>query len=150
MKKIMLLSMMMVLALAVGSAYADESATWALSEPHNGITLFSAGPVDFDNILLGTGVASHMYAEGSAAGGWREEEAMTEPYLSNGITILSEGPVSFDTVVTYGEAETIGAFEEGSAAGGLHVEDTALPENGITIFSTEPVAYDNVPSGAGW
>ena len=148
MKKIMFLSMMMVLALAVGSAYAVESARW-ISEPHNGITLFSAGPVDFDNALLGTGVASSLYAEGSATGGWRGEEAMTEPYLNNGITILSEGPVSFDAVM-YGEAETMGAFEEGSAAGGLHVEETVLPENGITIFNDGPVAYDNLPSGAGW
>src|SRR5512134_1033528 len=134
MKKIMFLSMMMVLALAVGSAYADESATWALTEsgnlPHNGITVFSSAPVDFDNVPLLAGTMSGSYEEGSAAGGWREEEALTEPY--NGVTIFSERPIDFDTVGLGAEA-MIGFYEEGfSAAGGLREgEAEVLPENGI-------------------
>ena len=152
MKKIMFLSMMMVLALVAGSAYADESSTWALTQsgslPHNGITVFSAGPVDFDNVPLLTGTMRGSYEEGAAAGGWREEEAMTETHPYNGVTIFSERPIDFDAV-QLGAETMIGLYEEGSAAGGLH-EEAAFPGNGITIFSDEPVAYDNVPSGAGW
>jgi hypothetical protein len=150
MKKIMLLTVMMVFALAVGSAYADESATWALTQSGNGITVFGAGPAEFDNLPLAAGEMSSSYEEGSAAGGWREEEealVVTEPY--NGITIFIAGPVDFET--TLGTVVMIGAYEEGSAAGGLHEEEAALaPENGITIFSDRPVDYESVPSGTGW
>ena len=153
MKKIMFLSMMMVLALAVGSAYADESAAWTLTEssnlPHNGITVFSAVPVAFDDVPFLAGTMSESYEEGSAAGGWREEEAMTESHLYNGVTIFSEHAIDFDAV-PLGAVATIGVYEEGAAAGGLREEELTFPGNGITIFSTEPVAYDNVPSGAGW
>lgn len=153
MKKIMFLSLIMVLALVAGTAYAYESSTWALTEsgnlPHNGITVFSAGPVDFDNVPLFTGAMRGAYEEGSAAGGWREEEAMTEFHPYNGVTIFSKRPIDFDTLPLGAEA-MIGVYEEGSAAGGLHEEEVALPQNGITIFSDEPVAYDTVPSGAAW
>ena len=139
MKKIMLFTMMMVLALVVGSAYADESATWA----GNGITVFRIGPAEFDNVPLGATEMSVYYEEGSAAGGWREEEALVEPY--NGTTIFSAGPVDFETV-TLGAGMTISTYEESSAAGGLHLEEATLtPENGITIFSNGPVAFDSVP-----
>jgi hypothetical protein len=87
------------------------------------------------------------YEEGAAAGGWREEEAVAEPY--NGITILSTDPVDFETIP--GTVVMFGVYEEGSAAGGLHEEEAALaPENGITIFSDRPVDYEIVPAGAGW
>jgi len=150
MKKIMFLTMMMVLVLAAGSAYADGSATWALTqEPNNGITVFSIGPAEFENVPLVSGEMSVLYIEeGSAAGGWREEEALVEPY--NGATVFSAAPVDFETV-TLGAGMMIGAYEESSAAGGLHEEEAALaPENGITIFSTGPVAYDSVPAETGW
>jgi hypothetical protein len=150
MKKIMFLSMMMVLALVVGSAYADE---WVLTQgsslPYNGITVFSAGPVDFDNVPLLTGTMSESYAEGAAAGGWREEEALVETHPYNGVTIFSERSIDFDTL-PLGAEKMIGVNDEGSAAGGLHEEEAAFPGNGITIFSDGPVAYDNVPSGASW
>ena len=153
MKKIMFLSMMMVLALVIGSAYADERAAWALKGngnlPYNGITVFSAGPVDFDNVPILTGAMSGSYAEGTAAGGWREEEALVETHPYNGVTIFSERSIDFDTL-PLGTEKMIGVYEEGSAAGGLHEEEAAFSGNGITIFSDEPVAYDNVPSGAGW
>jgi hypothetical protein len=145
MKKIMFLSMMMVLALAIGSAYAGERATWALTEsgnlPHNGITVFSAGPVDFDNVPLLAGTMSGSYEEGSAAGGWREEEALSKSYTYNGVTIFSERPIDFDTV-QLGAVMMIGVYEEGSAAGGLHEEEAAFPGNGVTIFSDRPVDYE--------
>src|SRR5512143_3762361 len=102
MKKIMFLSMMMVLALVIGLAYADESAAWALKGngnlPYNGITVFSAGPVDFDNVPILTGAMSGSYAEGTAAGGWREEEALVETHPYNGVTIFSERSIDFDTL----------------------------------------------------
>ncbi len=146
MKKIMLLAMMMVLALAVGSVYADGSASWALTEPSNGITVFSTGPAEFDNVSLGAGEMRGSYEEGTAAGGWREEEAVAEPY--NGITIISAEPVDFETML--GTVVMFGVYEEGSAAGGLHEEEALAPKNGITIFSDGPVDYEIVPAGAGW
>ena len=91
---------------------------------------------------------SESYAEGTAAGGWRDEEAMVETHPYNGVTIFSERSIDFDTL-PLGAEKMIGV-EEGSAAGGLHEEEAAFPGNGITIFSDGPVAYDSVPSGAGW
>jgi len=152
MKKIMFLTVMMIVTLAVGLAYADGSATWALTqsgnEPGNGITVFSAGPAEFDNVPLGVGAMSSSYEEGTAAGGWREEEAAvaTEPY--NGITIFIAGPVDFETLALGTEA-MIGVYEEDSAAGGLH-EEALAPENGVTIFSDGPADYESVPAGTGW
>ena len=144
MKKIMFLSMMMILALTAGTVYADESG----SLPYNGITVFSAGPVAFDDVPLLAGTMNWSYEEGSAAGGWREEEAMTETHPYNGITIFSDRPVDFDAV-SLGAVTLIGAYEEGTAAGGLHEEEAVtLPENGVTIFSTEPVAFDSLPAGS--
>lgn len=143
MKKIMLFAAMMVIALAVGSAYADGSYTWALThsgnESGNGITVFSTAPVDFDNVPLGAVEMKGSYEEGSAAGGWREEEAvaLTEPY--NGITIFMAGPVDFETLAA-GTELMVGVYEEGSAAGGLH-EEALAPENGITIFSDGPADW---------
>ena len=145
MKKIMFLAMM-VLALAAVTAYAGEGGMWASHSgklPHNGITVFCEGPVAFDSVPLTTGFAKNLYAEGSAAGGWREE-AMTEPYTYNGVTIFSERANDFDSLPLVA-GEMTGAIEEGSAAGGLHEEAVTLPENGITIFSNEPVFYDNAP-----
>ena len=154
MKKIMFLTMMMVVTLAVGSAYTDGSATWALtqsgSEWSNGITVFTTGPADFENVPLGAGEMRSSYEEGAAAGGWREEETaeVTEPY--NGVTIFIAGPVDFETLAL-GTEVMIGVYEEGSAAGGLHEEEAALaPENGVTIFSDGPVDYERVPAGASW
>ncbi|HET7319230.1 MAG TPA: hypothetical protein VFK23_08850 [Nitrospirota bacterium] len=141
MKKIMFLSMMMVLALTAGTIYADESG----SLPYNGITVFSTGPVAFDDVPLLAGTMNWSYEEGSAAGGWREEEAMTETHPYNGVTIFSDRAIDFDSV-PLGAVAQIGTYEEGTAAGGLHEEEAmALPENGITIFSKEPVAYDSLP-----
>jgi hypothetical protein len=142
MKKIMFLSMMLVLALVAGTVYANESGNL----PYNGITVFSAGPVAFDDVPLVAGTMNWSYEEGSAAGGWREEEAMVETHPYNGVTIFSERAIDFDAV-PLGAVATIGTYEEGSAAGGLHEEEAlALPENGITIFSKEPVAFDSAPS----
>jgi hypothetical protein len=151
MKKIMFLTMMMVIALAVGSAYADESATWALTqsgnEPNNGITVFSVGPADFDSLTVGAGEMIGSYAEGSAAGGWREEEALMEPY--NGVTIFSAGAADFDTVPLAGAMS--GYYEESSGAGGLREEVSEVePHNGITIFTTGPAVYDSIPAGTVW
>ena len=142
MKKIMFLSMMMVLALVAGTVYANESGNL----PYNGITVFSAGPVAFDDVPLLAGTMNWSYEEGSAAGGWREEEAVMETHPYNGVTIFSDRAIDFDSV-PLGAVALIGAYEEeGTAAGGLHEEEAmTLPENGITIFSTEPVAYDSLP-----
>lgn len=143
MKKIMFLSMMMVLALVAGTVYANESG----SLPYNGITVFTNGPVAFDDIPVMAGTMNWSYEEGSAAGGWREEEAMTETHPYNGITIFSDRSVDFDAV-PLGAVALIGSYEEGTAAGGLHEEEAVTsPENGVTIFSKEPVAFDSLPAG---
>ena len=150
MKKIMFLAMMMVVALAVGSAYADAGATWALTqsvnEPNNGITVFSVGPVDFDSLPIGAVEMSGSYEEGAATGGWREEEAVMEPY--NGVTIFNASAADFDTLPMLTGAA---GYEESAAAGGLREEESGTElHNGITIFSTDPAVYDVIPTGAGW
>jgi hypothetical protein len=77
--------------------YAEESAAGGVTEVElkdlgNGITIFAAGPVDFDSVPT-WGTAAEL-SEGSAAGGLNAEEAAVE--MHNGITIFEKGPIIFD------------------------------------------------------
>ena len=139
MKKILILTITIAATLFTGSAYAGEGGPAAREE--NGITVFSTGPIAFDDGAIGPAVMGDAYVEGSAAGGMREDESALEP--NNGITLFSIGPVALDDAAI-GPAAISSPTVEGSAAGGMREDESALdPYNGITLFSTGPVAFDN-------
>ena len=101
MKKILILLGVLVIALTLGTAYADNKDMSA--GEYNGITAFEQAPVashDFaTGLALGNGITAFdvrieipgAEAEGSAAGGLRSMEPSTEP--SNGITIFDTNVV---------------------------------------------------------
>ena len=139
MKNILILTITIAATLFTVSAYAGEGGPAAREE--NGITVFSAGPIAFDDGAIGPAIKGDAYVEGSAAGGMREDESALEP--NNGITLFSIGPVALDDAAI-GPAAMSSPSVEGSAAGGLREdESTPDPSNGITVFSTGPVAFDN-------
>jgi hypothetical protein len=135
MKKILLYAITMVFAVAFSVAYAGEEG----KVMSNGITDFAGRTIDtlFDLSPTGHGVA---LVEGANAGGIREEGAVA---FYNGITVFSGKGISTRTdldeyfAAAY-PAEMKGAMVESSNAGGIRLEEPALPlVNGITDFSGE-------------
>jgi hypothetical protein len=129
MKKIFLMTAVLVFALTFGLSYAgDMTKTKDMSaEGYNGITIFARGPAVYDAgpVELGAG-------EVSTSGVLAEE-------LNNGITIFARGPVTYDA----GPAElAVESSALGSAAGGSR-EAEPIMKNGITIFHSGPVNFDD-------
>jgi hypothetical protein len=143
MKKILILTMTIAATLFAASAYAREGGP--ASREENGITVFSTGPIAFDDVAIGPAVLGEVSVEGSAAGGMREDESAFEPN-NNGVTLFSLGPMALDDYAIGPMAMSVKRSHsvEGSAAGGIREEGSALePYNGTTVFSTGPVAFDN-------
>jgi len=127
MKKILLVSAVIVFALALGVAYADDMSS-GMSKWDNGITIFATGPVSTGiNFRAGSVDSSSEVALAS-------REALG---LDNGTTLFASGPVS--TGVNYKSGEVISG-EEGMAAGGYAGEEAPLDlYNGITSFDSHPI-----------
>ncbi len=107
MKVTMAVLVVVVLALAVGVAYAESGMTAAKAEipPYNGITYFDLGPAPDCTSVYGAG-----------AGG---EISVAEPVLMNSVT-------SF-------ELEVSGSRPTGLCAGKIG-EEKPWMNNGITVF----------------
>jgi hypothetical protein len=135
MKKILLYAITMVFAVAFSVAYAGEEG----KVMNNGITDFAGRTIDTLSDLSLVGPAA--YVESANAGGFREEGPVAE--WSNGITVFSGKGISTRTdldeyfAAAY-PAEMKDAMVESSNAGGIRIEEPALPlVNGITDFSGE-------------
>ena len=133
MKKLLMISALIVFALTFGVAYAGDSMTMSSDMSKswdNGITIFAAGPVS-------TGI---IYRSISGAYGENELRAQggESAALDNGVTLFASGPVS--TGVNY-KGVIVNGSDEGSAAGGMLYEEGPSLElhNGITVFDTGPV-----------
>ncbi len=97
MKKILILLGVMVIVLAVGTAYADS--TDMRAGVYNGITAFEKVPLPSHDVSLGLALGNGITAfdvrievpaaEGEAAGGLRTMEPSMK--LDNGITYFSTG-----------------------------------------------------------
>jgi len=123
MKKIMIVSAVIVFALTLGVAYAGDMSSGMSSRLDNGITIFATGPVS-------TGI---NFWEGSVD--IEREVALSQPEeleLDNGATLFASSSVS--TGVNYKGGEVISG-EEGMAAGGYAGEEGPLGlYNGVTSF----------------
>jgi hypothetical protein len=128
MKKILLMTTVLMFALTFGLAYADEmTKTKDMSaEEYNGITIFARGPAVYDAGPIAEG--SEVSTSGVLAG----EE------LSNGVTILARGPITFDA----GPELAVESSAYGSSAGGLRADEPEMG-NGVTIFHVGPVNFDD-------
>jgi hypothetical protein len=119
MKKILMISAVIVFALALGVAYADDM-SGGMSKWDNGITIFATGPVS-------TGI---NFRAGSVD--LEREVALARPEslgLDNGVTVFAN---SYKGEVISGE--------EGMAAGGYAGEEAPLDlYNGITSFDSHPI-----------
>jgi hypothetical protein len=130
--------MVIVLALIAGLAYAGENITAAREE--NGCTVFSMGPVAYDdsNIMPGPAMlAGTWYAEGGLL-----ETAKLEP--CNGVTTFCEEAVALDdsAIIPPVLAKNVSEIY-GYAAGGLREEVSGPLPNGCTEMCVGPIAFDN-------
>jgi hypothetical protein len=123
MKKILMISAVIVFALTLGVAYADDMSSGMSSKLDNGITIFATGPVS-------TGI---YFREGSVDSTSEVALARPEPLgLDNGVTVFAN---------SYSGEEISG--EEGMAAGGYAGEEAPLDlHNGITVFDRGPIDAD--------
>jgi len=126
-----------VLALIAGLAYAGENIPAAREE--NGCTVFSKGPVAYDDSAIMPGPA--MLA-GTWAGGLREEAKVVEP--CNGITTFCEETLANDdsAIIPPVTAKKVSEVY-GYAAGGLREEVLSPMPNGCTEMCDGPIAFDN-------
>ena len=126
----------MVFAVAFSVAYAGEEG----KVMNNGITDFAGRTIDTLSDLGPVGPAA-MEVEGANAGGIREEGPVAEWH--NGVTVFSGKGISTRTdldeyFAAAFPADMKAAVVESSNAGGIRVEEPALPlVNGITDFSGE-------------
>jgi len=129
MKRILMISAVVVFALALGVAYADDMSS--MSKWDNGITIFATGPVS-------TGIE---YLKGSVDSKSEVALAPREALgLDNGVSLFASSSVS--TGVNYKGGEVIKG-EEGMAAGGYAGEEAPLDlHNGITSFDRHPIDAD--------
>jgi hypothetical protein len=126
MKRILMISTVIVFALALGVAYGDDMS--GMSKWDNGITIFATGPVS-------TGIG---YLKGSVDSTSEVALAPREALgLDNGVSLFASSSVS--TGVNYKGGEVISG-EEGMAAGGYAGEEAPLDlHNGITSFDRHPI-----------
>ena len=128
MKKIMIVSAVIVFAFALGAYAGDMTMSSRLD---NGITVFATGPVS-------TGIdfwAGSVNLDREVA--LSEREALG---LDNGVTLFASSAIS--TGVDYAPHEVISG-EEGMAAGGYAGEEAPLGlNNGITSFDRHPIDAD--------
>jgi hypothetical protein len=136
MKKILLYMITMVFAVAFSVAYAGEEG----KVMNNGITDFAGKTIDtLSDLSL---VSPAAYVESANVGGIREEGPVAEWH--NGVTVFNGKGISTRTdldeyFAAAFPAEMKDAMVEGSNAGGIRLEEPALPlVNGITDFSGEP------------
>lgn len=92
MKKILILSGVLAIALTIGTAFAGNDVS---AGEYNGITVFQLAPVTTHDLASGLTLENGItafdirpvaYSEGSAAGGLRTMEPSRE--LKNGITVF--------------------------------------------------------------
>jgi hypothetical protein len=130
MKRILMISAVIVFALTLGVAYASDMSR-DMSKWDNGITIFATGPVS-------TGIE---YLKGSVDSKSELALAPREALaLDNGVSLFASSSVS--TGVNYKGGEVIKG-EEGMAAGGYAGEEAPLDlHNGITSFDRHPIDAD--------
>ncbi len=149
MKKIILLTMTLVFALAIGAAYAGMEGEHAVA--FNGITNFSgkgyattSDALRIDPADWGA-VSSVREVKGASAGGLRAGDMELHPY--NGITNFSgKGYATTSDALRidpadWGAVRSVGEVK-GASAGGLRAGDMD-PYNGVTDFSGR--SYDMTP-----
>jgi hypothetical protein len=129
--------MVIVLALIAGLAYAGENIPAAREE--NGLTVFSMGPVAYDDSTIMPGpvmLAGTWYAEGGL------RTAKLEP--CNGVTTFCEEAVALDdsAIIPPVLAKNVSEIY-GYAAGGVREEVSSLLPNGCTAMCVGPIAFDN-------
>ncbi len=141
MKSRVTIMMVVVLTLIAGVTYAGENIPVAREE--NGCTVFSVGPVAYDDsaIIPGPAMLTHTWVEGTAAGGLREA-AKLEP--CNGVTTFCEEAVALDdsAIIPPVMAKKVSEIY-GYAAGGLREESLSPLPNGCTVMVEGPIALDN-------
>jgi hypothetical protein len=92
-------------------------------------------------VSFGTAYAYHGSGVGATG------KSANQP--KNGITVFCT-PATFDSLPMAIGSKRASSYEEGSAAGGLRSEETAMePYNGVTIFSFAPLTFDNLAPAAG-
>ncbi len=145
MKKIMIFTMTIVFALAIGTVYGGMD-IYGAKEGHevmfNGITNFSgkgyATTSDALRISPADWGAVPISVEGSSAGGLRAGE-MEDPHPYNGITNFSGKGIGTTSDALRIDPADWGAARNpvvGASAGGLRADEMELhPYNGVTDFS---------------
>lgn len=147
MKKIMTITVALLLALSFGAVYAMDNLTRSTdisSEVYNGITHFATGPAILDAGPVG--LLEERFEMGYAAGGMESREYAESSDLGpgNGITAFVMGSALYDV----GPVGLLEPRLEGEAAGGwISTESIADFHNGVTVFVEGPAIFDAGPVG---
>ena len=138
MKSRVTIMVVVVLALIAGLAYAGEHNPAIRDE--NGFTVFSVGPVAYDDsaIIPGAAMLAHTWVEGTGL----REAANLEP--CNGVTTFCEESLALDdsAIIPPVMAKKVSEIY-GYAAGGLREEVLSPLPNGCTEMCVGPIAFDN-------